>query len=211
MDNFKRVHLSQLLMRILATIVLIGAASLYIPLNHNLAGGIDIAVRFDALIPLWPVWVLPYLAAFPFWGISLMWAVFSLDPEQFLSFFTADLAIVLTAMLVFFTFPTYVIRPNIPGNGIPEILLGFVYRMDGAYNAFPSGHIYQTGFFCLYYSRLYPKLNNMWLMLFLLIGLSTLFTHQHVVADVVGGMLFASVGYWLSTRLEKIFRSQTVG
>jgi membrane-associated phospholipid phosphatase len=58
-----------------------------------------------------------------------------------------------------------------------------VYRNDGDYNDFPSGHMCQTALICLFYNHLYPSYAWLWLGIAVIIILSTPFTRQHYLSD----------------------------
>ena len=172
-----------------------GVACLYFPLNRKLTGGFDLSTRFDSWIPLWPIWVIPYLLCLPVWAGGLVWAAWKMDEELLRSFVSACLFVLLSATLFYYIFPTYVKRPTlITGNWTMQILQ-MVYQNDGDYNAFPSGHVYQTALICLFYNRLYPNHPWLWIGTVATVTLSTLFTRQHNLTDPLGGLAIAWLGY----------------
>jgi len=177
------------------TLLLMGAASLYFPLNRMLTGGVSLEIPLDAWVPLWPGWVIPYLLCPPIWVGCFFWAAWKMEARLFRSFVSAGLFVFLTAALFFYIFPTYVQRPDLLATSWTAKVLQMVYQNDGAYNAFPSGHVYQTVFICLFYNRLYP--NHKWLLsaVVLVVICSTLFTHQHYLLDPLGGIVIALLGY----------------
>jgi membrane-associated phospholipid phosphatase len=177
------------------TILVVCAASLYFPLNKTLTGGFNLSMPLDAWIPLWPVWVIPYLMCLPAWAGALIWAALKMDGRLFRSFVSAGLFVMTSAALFFYIFPTYVQRPILTSNGWAAQILQMVYRNDGAYNAFPSGHVYQTSLICLFYNRFYPNHSWIWISIVVIVVLSTLFTHQHYLADPLGGLAIAWLGY----------------
>ncbi len=80
-------------------------------------------------------------------------------------------------------------------------MLRWVYSNDKAYNAFPSGHVYFTTLIALFWARWYPRWRWVWAGSVVVVGLATLFTHQHYLLDPVGGLTLAWIGYRLSWRL----------
>lgn len=104
-------------------------------------------------------------------------------------------------MLFFYFFPTYVKRPLLTTVNWATKILKMVYRNDGDYNAFPSGHVYQTSLICLFYNQLYPNHPWLWIGIVVIVALSTLFTRQHNLADPLGGLAIAWLGYWFGTYL----------
>ncbi len=177
------------------TILVAGAASLYIPLNRKLTGGFNLSTRLDYWVPLWPAWVIPYLLCLPVWAGGLIWAACKMDDELFLSFVSAYLFVLLSAMLFYYFFPTYVKRPILTGGNWTIRILQMVYQNDGDYNAFPSGHVYQTSLICLFYNHLYPNYPWLWIGIVAIVILSTLFTRQHNLIDPLGGLAIAWLGY----------------
>jgi len=177
------------------TVLIMGAACLYFPLNRKLTGGFNLATWLDAKIPIWPVWVVPYLLCLPAWAAGLVWAALKMDERLFHSFVSACLFVLVLATLFYYFVPTYVIRPPLTGGNWAMRILQKVYQNDGIYNAFPSGHVYQTALICLYYNRLYPNHPWFWMGIVAIVALSTLFTHQHNLTDPLGGLAIAWLGY----------------
>lgn len=184
-----------MLFRSTMMILVICAACLYFPLNRKMTGGFNLSTRLDAWIPLWPVWVIPYLLCLPIWIGSFIWAAWVMDDELFRSFVSAYLFVLVSAALLFYFFPTYVKRPVLTKGNWSMRILQMVYRNDGDYNAFPSGHVYQTSLICMFYSHLYPNLSWLWASVVVIVVLSTLFTRQHNLADPFGGLMIAWLGY----------------
>ena len=177
------------------TILVVGAASLYFPLNRKLTGGFNLSTWLDAKIPLWPVWVVPYLLCLPAWAVGFIWAALKMDEQLFRSFVSACLFVLSFATLFYYFFPTYVIRPLLTEGNWATRILQRVYQNDGIYNAFPSGHVYQTALICLLYNRLYPNHPLFWIGIVVVVVFSTLFTHQHNLPDPLGGLVIAWLGY----------------
>ncbi len=190
--------------RLEMSILIAVAASLYFPLNRTLSGGFNLATPLDKLIPLWPIWVVPYLLCLPAWIGGLVWAAWKMDERLFRSFVSAGLFVLISATLFYYVFPTYVQRPVVTGNSWSAQILQMVYQNDKAYNAFPSGHVYQTTLMSLFYNRLYPNHQWFWTGIVVIVALSTLFTHQHYLTDPFGGLAIA----WLGERFGMYFYPQ---
>jgi len=184
-----------MLSRLAMTILVTCAACLYFPLNRKLTGGFNLSTRLDAWIPLWPIWVIPYLLCLPIWAGSFIWAAWIMNDELFRSFVSAYLFVLVSAAFLFYFFPTYVKRPTLTRGNWTMRILQMVYQNDGDYNAFPSGHVYQTSLICMFYSHLYPSLSWLWISVVIIVVLSTLFTRQHNLADPFGGLMIAWLGY----------------
>lgn len=170
---------------------------LYFPLNRKLTGGFNLSTRLDAWIPLWPVSVVPYLLCLPFWVGGLIWAAWKMDEQLFHSFASVCLFVLFSATLFYYFIPTYIKRPILANGNWTMRILERVYRNDGLYNAFPSGHVYHTCLICLFYNRLYSSHTWVWISIVIVVTLSTLFTRQHHLADLLGGLAIA----WADTGL----------
>jgi membrane-associated phospholipid phosphatase len=95
----------------------------------------------------------------------------------------------------FIFFPTYVPAEALPGTDIFTTILRFIHHNLGRYDAFPSGHVYITTLLALFFSRWVPRQKLLWTFVIIIVSLSTLFTHQHYILDVVGGYAAALMGY----------------
>jgi membrane-associated phospholipid phosphatase len=172
-----------------------GVACLYFPLNRKLTGGLNLSMWLDDWVPLWPVWAIPYLLCLPAWMGGLFWAAWKMDEQLFRSFISACMFVLLSATLFYYFFPTYVKRPILTSGNWTTRVLQMVYRNDGDYNAFPSGHVYQTSLICLFYNLLYPNHPWFWIGIVVTVIFSTLFTRQHNLSDPLGGLAIAWLGY----------------
>ncbi len=103
--------------------------------------------------------------------------------------------------------PTYVERPVVEGSGWAADLVRYIYRNDDLYNAFPSGHTYATTLITLFWWDWKPRLRWLWGTIAIVVILSTLFTGQHHLPDLLGGILWAWMGYrfgwwWVARRAK---------
>jgi membrane-associated phospholipid phosphatase len=170
------------------------AQSSYLIINKNQTGGVAVQVGLDRAIPLWPEWVVIYILALLIWISLTLWAAWRMEERQYLAFITAMLAAIIPAVLIFLFYPTYVIRPELTGSGWGMEALRYIYANDRTYNAFPSGHIYLTAIPLYFYARWKPKFWVLCVFTMILITLSTLFTKQHSVLDLIGGFVWAAGG-----------------
>jgi membrane-associated phospholipid phosphatase len=176
--------------------------ALYFPINRLMKGGVAPMTSLDAHIPLWPVWVAPYMLALGWWVLAVTWSIFKMrDDAMFLSFIIAEFSAMAIGVAFFVLFPTYVVRSEVPGQDIFSMWLRQVYQNDQVYNAFPSGHVYITTVITLFFNRWKPNRRWLWNTILGVVMLSTLFTHQHYILDLVGGVLLAyaatSFGQWI--------------
>jgi membrane-associated phospholipid phosphatase len=182
--------------RVAWLIALFAVQFLYFPLNRLLQGGVALRIpAVDDLVPLWPIWILPYLLSIAWCGICFLWAAWQMEDNLYRALMSGAIAIMLCSYLVYLFYPTYVVRPEITGSGVLYDLVRLVYGNDRVYNAFPSGHTYNAVLLALFWWRWKPRLRWLWVTIAVLTVLSTLFTGQHHVLDPLGGMLLAWLGY----------------
>lgn len=167
---------------------------IYIPTSNRVTGGIEPRLSID-LFPVWPIWVLPYVLCYALWLAGMAWIVFKAEDRLFRSFLAACLLTFVLGNLTFIFFPTYVRPATLEGNDLFTVVLRGLHENWGRYSAFPSGHVYLTTLLTLFFSRWYPQLKLTWMVILVIVSLSTLFTGQHYLLDVLGGYLVAWAGY----------------
>ena len=186
---------------------------IYTPTSLFLTGGIEPKLPID-IFPLWIIWVIPYALCYPLWAAALVWLICKMDEGMFRKtiaglFFACSLGI-----SIFILFPTYVIQPELHGADILTNLLRSIQIAGGDHDALPSAHIYSTVLLALFYNDWYPRFKWLWLFIVVIVSLSTLFTGQHYIADVLAGYLTGWLGYrfglWWNTMDDKLKRRRTV-
>jgi len=167
---------------------------IYIPTSNRLTGGIEPKLPID-IFPTWPVWVLPYILCYLLWLLGIVWIILKTKDRCFRSFIAACILTFAMGTLTFIFLPTYVSPSTLHGNDIFTSLLRIIHEDWGRYDAFPSGHIYITTLLTLFFSRWYPRQKVLWILILGTVSLSTLFTGQHYILDVLGGYAVGSIGY----------------
>jgi membrane-associated phospholipid phosphatase len=167
---------------------------LYIPTSSRITGGIEPKLSID-IIPVWPIWVLPYVLCYILWFSAMAWIILKTEDRPFRSFLAACMLTFSIGVSTFIFFPTYVQPATIEGNDIFSIFLRMIHETWGRYDAFPSGHVYITTLLALFFSRWYPRFRLFWIVILVIVSLSTLFTGQHYILDVIGGYVAALAGY----------------
>jgi membrane-associated phospholipid phosphatase len=167
---------------------------IYIPTSNGLSGGIEPKLPID-VFPIWPIWVVPYVLCYILWVAGILWIVRKMEDRLFKAFVAACLLTFTIGVSTFIFFPTYVQAGTFVGDDIFTALLRFIHENWGRYDAFPSGHVYITTLLNLFYSRWYPRYKPLWSLVLVVVALSTLFTGQHYILDVVGGYCIALLGY----------------
>jgi membrane-associated phospholipid phosphatase len=168
---------------------------IYIPTSNRIAGGIEPKLAID-IFPVWPVWVLPYILCYVLWFSSMAWIILKTEDRLFRSFLAACVLTFSIGATTFIFFPTYVRPATVEGNDIFAGVLRMIHGTWGRYDAFPSGHVYITTLLTLFFSRWYPRWKYVWIATLIVVSLSTLFTGQHYILDVLGGYLTALAGYY---------------
>jgi len=168
--------------------------AIYIPTSFKTTGGIEPKLAID-IFPILPIWVAPYISCYLLWFLGFVWIIWKMDDRSFRAMAAACFLTFTIGTSTFVFFPTYVQQTALEGNDIFTSVLRFIYGNWGRYDAFPSGHVYITTLLALFYSRWYPRMRFWWIVILIVVSLSTLFTGQHYIVDVLGGYLAAWLGY----------------
>jgi len=161
---------------------------------------------FLDVFPIQPVWIVVYVLCFPLWLFCIVWAVLKIEEQSFRALIAAAFLTISSGIAAFILFPTYVDLPQIAGTDFFSNLLRQIQESGGSYDALPSGHLYITTLFALFFTRWYPRTRLLWIGIVVLVSLSTLFTGQHYVLDVITGIVLAWLGYkfglWWAARRQ---------
>jgi membrane-associated phospholipid phosphatase len=151
-------------------------------------------LALDRAVPLQPAWALVYGSLYLFLILLPVFVV--RQQEQIRRTVLAYLMIWITAYVCFFIYPTQAPRPaEFVGQGFVAWGLRFLYSADPPYNCFPSLHVAHSFVSALACSRVHRGVGIGGVVCASLVGLSTLYTKQHYVLDVLAGILLASVAY----------------
>lgn len=159
----------------------------------------NIATNFDEQIPFLPWTIIIYWGCYVFWIVNYIIGCRQ-DREKAFQFMSADLFAKIVCMVFFIILPTTNIRPLIEGTSIWDELMRILYRVDAADNLFPSIHCL-TSWFCFIAVRDNEKIPKWYKVLSFFIALSicvsTLTTKQHVLIDVIAGVVIAEGSYMI--------------
>ena len=161
---------------------------------RDISIGIDSAFTFDAR------WVFIYGLAFIFWVVS--YAALS-NFDGWSSIAAAEMIAKLCCIFFFIFLPTTVARPQVSPGTLSETALSILYAVDKPLNLFPSIHCFDSWICgrCLMTEKKMPAAVRILAPLFsLLVFISVLKTRQHVFIDIIGGVLLAELGLFLSRR-----------
>jgi membrane-associated phospholipid phosphatase len=191
------------LKRVGILLFLIALQLLYFPINQNVQGGITTYLPIDTHITLSPIWVIPYLLSILWWAGALIWAASKMEYIRFVRFSLCLTLTIIISYAVYILFPTYVDRPKIVDQDFLSQLVMFIYGNDRPYNALPSGHTYTTLIISIFWYYWLPKQRYLWIGIVILVILSTLFTKQHAVLDLITASILAFTCYKISGYLVK--------
>ena len=157
------------------------------------------ALAPDRALPVLPLWTLVY-------G-SLYFAVFLplvvvRHEEHIRRTLWAYALLWIVGSVCWLSYPTILPRPSPAaiGEGFCAWALRIAYTWDAPYNCFPSLHVAQAflaAFTCQLVSRRLGLATIVWASL---VAVSTLFTKQHYVVDVIAGILLAGAAYLVFLR-----------
>jgi membrane-associated phospholipid phosphatase len=149
-------------------------------------------IALDRVIPLRPAWALVYGALYLF---LILLPVLIVRQEQLIRrTLWTYLAVWIAAYVFFFLYPTEAPRPaRVAGSGFAVWGLRFLYEADPPYNCFPSLHVAHSFVSAIACRRVHRGLGLAAAACAVLVGVSTLFTKQHYVLDVIAGILLAAI------------------
>ena len=159
-------------------------------------------LALDRALPLVPVWAIVYGTLYLF---LILLPIFVVRQDELIRrMFHAYLLIWITAYVFFFVvYPTAAPRPDsVTGEGFAMWGLRALYSADPPHNCFPSLHVAHSFVSALACSRVHRRLGLVALIAATLVALSTLFTKQHYVLDVVAGVFLAFVAYGIFLRRD---------
>ena len=188
-------------------VIALASLLLYLPINRLVSQGYNLELPIDKSIPLLSLFVVPYLIGIIFWPVSIFFINLKHSGKIAFSFNRQIIIANVTASIIYLTVPTLVSRPVIVNSDIFSNLLNWLYTNDRVYNAAPSGHTFNTLICCWALNKIYPKYTLVWFAIAALIIISTLFTKQHNILDVLLGIVFALV---IKFALEKFLKNPKI-
>lgn len=156
----------------------------------------------DRMLPFWPPAISVYLGCYLFWIINYI-LIARQEKEAVYRFFWSDFLSRIVCLFCFLLIPTANVRPSVASGGFWNQAMLWLYSVDAADNLFPSIHCL-VSWFCYIGIRKRRDI-PLWyrgfsLIMALLVCASTLLTKQHVIADVIGGILLAEVCFYIGRR-----------
>ena len=185
----------------LPMVVLVALVPLYLFIPNFARGGKFHApeIALDRMIPVQPVWSLIYGALYMFLIVLPVFIV--RHDEHIRRTVFAYLTVWITSYVMFLVYPTEAPRPEIViGDGFAAWGLRALYGADPPYNCFPSIHVAHSFVSALTCWRVHHGVGIATIVCAALVGISTLYTKQHYVVDVIAGVLLALVASFVFLR-----------
>ncbi len=191
-----------------ATIIIIYYIAGYFILGHISEGWTTYQpkISLDSLFPLSTSWVVIY-------GFIYIFALIPIpvitDPAFFRRIVYAYVILLTISYLVYFFYPTSFAREltALHSSHFFDWALGVIWYLDPPRNCFPSLHVSTAFLSAFAVVKLDKKLGWTSIFMAILIAISTLFTRQHYLLDIVGGFgiaLLAALFFIFPYPSEKI-------
>lgn len=151
-------------------------------------------LALDRAVSLQPAWMLVYGSLYVF--VVLLPILVVRQQDLFRRALKGYLFVMIVAYVGFVLYPTAAPRPeHVGGTGFAVWTLRLAYSLDPPYNCFPSLHVAYAFVSALTSYRVHRGVGAVAAGWAALIGVSTLYTKQHYVVDVIAGALAAYVAY----------------
>lgn len=182
---------------------------IYLMLNHPGDNVRTLVTPLDERTPFIPAFAIPYVTWYPFLAATLI-AIFR---ASYLAYMRTLLSVCLGLIVcyaIYYGFQTTVPRPEVPSGGVLNRLVSAVYASDQPFNCFPSIHVLTSYLMIKGASVLGGGKRVAAALIAVAIIASTLFIKQHVVADVIAGVLLAEIAFRCAGRAIPQVRGLTV-
>lgn len=169
---------------------------IYRKLNSPLNGYYNLVTFLDKQVPFIKEFIVMYWVWYPFLILVLVYFCANCRNIYYKTMITIILGM-LICYLIYFFFQTTVPRPELQGNDIFTKIVKLTYKWDKPFNCFPSIHVLTTYAVmrgCL--EGVKNKLNKIGInFIGIFIILSTQFVKQHVILDLISGIILAEILY----------------
>ncbi len=151
-------------------------------------------VEFDKVIPFIPEWVWIYLTVYMIFLIPL----FGLTQRKLLKLVMSSyITVMLICYIFFYLYPVEYPRPDLIVKDFSTWALSLVYKNDRPWNCFPSSHCAMSMMAALVLLEINWFFGIWGMITAISIGISTLFTKQHFILDVITGFGLSILVYYL--------------
>lgn len=190
-------HLKHKLLNLLLLLIFPFLGFGYTYFNTTTSSSTELRLLPDDLMPFIPAFIIPYILWYAFIFFYLIYFCFK-DSRIYLQTLVTIVIGEIICFVCYIFFQTTVTRPEITGNGFLLTLVQWIYNNDEPYNCFPSIHVLTTYAIMLASIQINRKhiIHTIIIQTMgILIILSTLFTKQHVIMDVIASILIVSILY----------------
>ena len=153
--------------------------------------GFNLAIGLDRYIPFIPEFAVIYLLYIPM--IIFVFALYWNDYKTYRSMSLMLIAVISIAIAIYSAFQTEVLRPIFASTDFFTRLTNTIYKYDMPNNTFPSLHVALTSSITAFVYKKDTKVGMALIPLTFLIILSTMLIKQHVVLDIIGGLMLAFI------------------
>lgn len=158
----------------------------------------SLQTSLDILTPFIPGFVIPYLLWYPF----IIGVFIALAFHNRLLYYQTLVALcsgLIISYIFFAVFQTSIQRPDMNNQtGFLAQLVQFVYTTDQPYNCFPSIHVL-TSYLMFRGTHIFNRAFRLSIaVISILIIISTVFVKQHVLADILGGIVIGELCFQLA-------------
>ena len=161
---------------------------------------LSMALPIDGRIPFLSWTSAIYFGCFLFWVVNYI-IILRTEPEGTNRFFRAELLGKLVCFISYVLLPTTIIRPDVSGSGVFPFVMQAMYFLDTPDALFPSMHCF-VSWMCVIGLRGKPDVSQKYrvfsVIFAFLVFMATLTTKQHVVVDVIAGVLLAELVYFIA-------------
>lgn len=182
---------------------------IYFVINRIPRPAANVLTVVDSYLPVIPMFVVPYILFYPFVFTGLIYLFKHNRPAYVHTVWCYSIGLVLcyaTYWLYQTTFP----RPELLGQDIFSYLLRQIYQADKPVNCLPSIHALGTMLVMLGLAAGPHQKKLLVNFVGVLIILSTMFTKQHGVLDVIAALILGGAIYYITrTYMSPIAPSQT--
>lgn len=164
----------------------------------------SLAIPLDYKIPFVPEFVYIYIGAYVQWIIGFMMC--GRESKEFCyRYMSGEFWAKLISFIIFIILPTTIVRPEVTEGGVTGFLMNFVYNSDAPINLFPSIHCLES-WFCFRAAMSQKRCNGIYRVIMgvssILVFMSVVMVKQHVLVDIIGGILILEIGLYISNRLN---------
>ena len=168
-------------------------------------------------VPLIKEFVYFYCAWYPFIILNTF-IIYKCNKKIFYYLIATMLLGALMSQITFLLYPSMIVRPNIEVTGLTSWILDFTYRTDTpAVNCLPSMHCvycFVTSYYILKCKKLENKYKYLIVTFSMLIVLSTIFIHQHVLEDIILSFIYTTIAVLIiklcSNKIDKFSNNRII-